>query len=279
MIKFLEAFTRLSKKKNSLLCVGLDPALPNQRSENVIPNKYMKGCDENTARLNFCLDIIDSIADYAIAVKLNEQYMFGITREQHQKIADCLKKRELLSIYDCKLGDIGDSVESKISWIHKSGYDSLTAYAQPGNLGKVVKMAHQYSPHIGIIAITLMSNIEGRKFFIESKLDSNPLYFEIAREVKDCNADGCVVGATKHVLAENIEMIRNIVGNEKILLFPGIGAQEGDAEKAIRFGGSNIMINVGRTIIYSDNPSEIAKEYARRFNDFKKRTFVKNDFK
>lgn len=267
MKKFLDSFSCLSKEKNTILCVGLDPALPIQRDGNVIPKKYLEGNDENEARLNFCLDIIDKVADYAIAVKLNEQYMFGLSRSQHQEITSYLRSKDLLSIYDCKLGDIAESAKSKIFWINRSGYDAITSFVQPGNLGQVVHFAQHYSPTIGIIAIALMSNPEARKYFIESEFKSSPLCFEIANDVRKYDADGCVVGATKHVMGDNIKKIRGIIGDEKIILFPGVGAQKGDIDKTIRFGGSNIMINVGRKIIYSDNPREKAKEYAAIINE------------
>jgi orotidine-5'-phosphate decarboxylase len=269
MKTFLDKFYRLFKEKNTILCVGLDPALPKQRDDNVIPSNYIEGHDENETRLNFCLDIIDKVADYAIAVKLNEQYMFGISMNQHQEIADYLKRRDLLSIYDCKLGDIAESAESKIFWINKAGYDAITSFVQPGNLEQMIHFAHSCSPTIGIIAITLMSNPEARKYFLESKFGSSPLCYEIANDVRKCDADGCVVGSTKHILAETIKKIRSIIGNEKIILFPGIGAQKGDIEKTVRFGGSNIIINVGRKIIYSNNPEEVAKEYSIKFNEIK----------
>ncbi len=117
-----------------------------------------------------------------------------------------------------------------------------------------------------------MSNPEARKYFIESMFKTSPLCFEIANDVRKYDADGCVVGATKHVMTDTIRKIRGIIGDGKIILFPGVGAQKGDIDKTIRFGGSNIMINVGRKIIYSDNPREKAKEYATIINEVEKKS-------
>ena len=270
MRRFLENFKKLIEEKNSILCIGLDPALPDQRNDNVIPRRYLEETDENITRLNFCLAIIDNVVDNAVAIKINEQYMFGMQKEQHQKLTDFIKKKRLFSIYDCKLGDIEESAAAKIYWIDKVGYDALTVYAQPGNLKKMVDIAHQYTPPIGIIAITLMSNAEAQKYFKESKFGPTPLCYEIAKDVKSCDADGCVVGATEHVTPNDIEKIRKTIGFEKVILFPGIGSQSGDTEKAIKYGGKNIIINVGRRIIYSENPSKAAEEYNERFNLIRK---------
>jgi len=273
MNDFLSKLALLMREKNSIICVGLDPAIPTQRDASVIPKKYMNNNDENETRFNFCLDIIDTIADYAIAVKLNEQYMFGMSVRNHLSISNYLKKKDLISIYDCKLGDIADSAESKLHWIHKSGYDGITTNPLPGNLEQVVHFAHRYTPPIGIIVVTLMSNPEACKYFVESKYNSDSIYYEIANDVEKYNADGCVVGATKHIDSKEIEKIRRMIGNKRIILFPGIGAQKGDAVKAIKFGGNNILINIGRKIIYSDKPKDSIEEYFNLFRELRKRYY------
>ncbi len=273
MNDFLSKLASLMKERNSVICVGLDPAIPNQRDVNVIPKKYMNNDDENEARFNFCLDIIDNIADYAIAVKINEQYMFGMSVRNHLSISNYLKKKDLISIYDCKLGDIADSAESKLHWIHKSGYDGITTNPLPGNLERVVNFAHRYTPRIGIIVVTLMSNPEACKYFIESKYNSDSIYCEIANDVKKYDADGCVVGATKHIDSKEIGNIRRMIGKKRLILFPGIGTQKGDSIKAIKFGGNNILINIGRKIIYSDKPKDSIEKYFDQFKELRKRFY------
>jgi orotidine-5'-phosphate decarboxylase len=54
------------------------------------------------------------------------------------------------------------------------------------------------------------------------------------------------------------------------MLVPGIGAQSGDPEKVIRAGGTNILINVGRDIIYSANPRRKSEEYCQLFRRISK---------
>ena len=43
--------------------MGLDPGLPEQRNEYIIPVKYLKE-DYTKARLNFCLDVLEEFSDY-----------------------------------------------------------------------------------------------------------------------------------------------------------------------------------------------------------------------
>ena len=262
----LQKFQELKTQKNSILCIGLDPALPSQRDKYVIHDKYITKNDTES-KLNFCLDIIDMVNEFCIVAKPNEQYIKDFSAKEHKILANYIEKNEMFSIYDCKLGDIRDTAESAIYHISQWGYSSITMNNLPGNLEEVVRMAHLRN--LGIFALTLMSNDEAVKFMKDSKIDNNPVYMEFAEDVKKYNADGCVVGATNHVTESDIKTIRNIAGDDKIFLIPGIGAQKGDPEKVIKAGGENILINVGRGIIYSENPRQKAEEYNRIFNKFR----------
>ena len=88
----------------------------------------------------------------------------------------------------------------------------------------------------------------------------------VKTDVKHFDADGCVVGATGHVSENDIRLIREMVGQDKVFLVPGVGAQKGDPEKVIKAGGKNVLINVGRDVIYTNNPSGKAKEYTNMLN-------------
>jgi orotidine 5'-phosphate decarboxylase subfamily 2 len=267
---FVDRFEKLLQEKNSILCIGLDPALPKQRDKNVIPPKYIEKANINEARLNFCIEILEKTADFCVAAKPNEQYLRGFTAEHHQKLADSIHKQGLLSIYDCKLGDIRDTAESALFHYHMWGYDAITINPFPGNMEELVMIAHRHVPPIGIIVLTLMSNPEAEKFMRNAIIMNKPIYLIVAEDVKRYRADGCVVGATGHVTESDILSIRSTVGEDKVFLIPGVGAQKGDPEKVVRSGGKNILINVGRDIIYSDNPQRKATEYNKMFNEIRK---------
>ncbi len=270
IMSFLEKFLRLHEEKNSILCVGLDPAVPNQRKSKTIPRKYMECDDENEARLNFCLDIIDAVKDYSVAMKPNQQYIFGFTKDQHQQLTDSIRKAGMLSILDYKLNDIGESIKSAIFHIAETGYDAITFNPLPGNLEETVLLAHHAKQlrgaELGIIVLTLMSNPESMLFMKKTRVGKIPLFQLIAEQVKYCNADGCVVGATDHITGNDIKLIRRITGPEKVFLMPGIGAQKGSIRKTLKVSGKNTLLNVGRDIIYSKNPRKKAKEYNTRIN-------------
>jgi len=276
MPSFLQGFSNYLVEKNSVLCVGLDPALPRQRANNVIPPKYLASPDENKSRLDFCLDVVEQVSEFSVAAKPNQQYVFGFTKKQHKRLTDAIRKSKMISILDYKLNDIRDTVESSLFHLSECGYDAITFNPFMGNMEEAVKLAHDTAKNkrrseLGIIVLTLTSNPEAIKYMKQATLNNAPLYVSIARDVETTGADGLVVGATGHVTEDDIRNIRKIVGEERVLLIPGVGAQHGDHEKIIRFGGHNILINVGRDIIYSKSPRREAKKYAELFNDSRKR--------
>ena len=271
MVDFREKFESTFRERTSILCVGLDPAIPKQRSNNTIPIEYFRKKTDEEARLNFCLHILDATAEFCVAAKPNEQYVRGFTAKQHRQLAGYIREKGLLSIYDCKLGDIRDSAEAAFFHFRQWGYDAITVNPFPGNLEELVKLAHQSAPSIGLIVLTLMSNPEAEKLMRDAKVNNNPVFIQIAKDVNRYSADGCVVGATGHVTFSDIALIRREAGDDKLLLIPGVGTQKGDPAKVVSAGGKNILINVGRDIIYAEDPSKKAREYNDLFNNLRKK--------
>ena len=247
--------------------MGLDPALPSQRTSDTIPKEYSEK-DENNARLDFCLKIIDQIHDFAVAVKINDQYVKGFTSKEHQKLTEYAREKRLITIEDCKLGDIRDSAESNLFWMKKWNYDAITVNPLPGNLKQIIELAHSYEPPIGIFVLTLMSNPEAVKYFKTATITGKQFYLSVADEVKEYDADGCVIAATGHVTEDDIKAIRKCSGEDKVFLIPGVGKQKGDPDKVLKASGQNVIINIGRDIIYSDNPRKKAEEYNNALNEY-----------
>lgn len=264
VLSFREKVLDCYHEKNSVLCVGLDPALPSQRSSNVVPSRYINERDENRSRLDFCISLVEETSPYCVAFKPNQQYVAGFTSNDHRSLTNAIKTAGCFSILDYKLNDIGDTVESAIFHIKRWGYDAITFNPFLGNLEGTVKLAHSGEQKLGIIVLTLTSNPEAVRYQKETKLNGKSLYLAVAEDVQKYGADGCVVGATGHVTADEIKAIRKAAGSDKIFLVPGVGAQKGDPQKVIESGG-NVLINVSRDVIYSESPSEKAKEYTELF--------------
>lgn len=266
MTEFQEKVRAAQKHKDSVLCVGLDPALPGQRKGQVIPDKYV-GSDENSSRLRFCLDIIERTNQYASAYKPNFQYILGFASREHETLVNAIKKADAVAILDCKLNDIGDTMESALFHFSRWGYDAVTFNPFLGNLAQTVRYAHLLKPQVGIICLVLTSNPEAVAYQKRATIDGESVFLATAREVHEADADGAVVGATGHITTMDIKAIRQALGQDVVMLVPGVGTQKGDPEKVVQSAGSQLVLNVGRDIIYSDNPQRVAEEYCRMFRN------------
>ncbi len=262
-LPFLESVWRVQRDRQSHLCVGLDPALPRQRTGQTIDEKYFEGADENEARLRFCLDIVEATEKYACAFKVNQQYLLGFTKREHLRLTSAIRDVGAVSILDYKLGEIAESAESALFHIREWGYDALTLNPLLGNLGTVVKYARSGRPLLGLLVLTLTSNPEAPRFQKNSTISGKPMYVAVAEDIHRFDADGAVVGATSHVTVEDMKTIREVVGLEKLILIPGVGHQKGEL-KVAKAAGQNVLVCVSRDIIYSGDPGRKAEEYSAK---------------
>jgi orotidine 5'-phosphate decarboxylase subfamily 2 len=256
---FLEKVEAARAEKRSLLCVGLDPAIPGQRGRDVIGVKYLSGADENEARLRFCLDIVEATKSAACAFKPNQHYLIGWTKRDHMRLTRAIREAGSVSILDCKLGDIGETLESALFHIRECGYDALTFNPLLGNLEAVVKHAEK-QPRLGILVLTLTSNPEATRYQKGAIVDGQPLFIAVAKDVRRYGADGCVIGATSHISESDVRAVREIIGRDRLILIPGLGAQRGSL-RILAAAGDNILVNVSRDIIYSGDPGGMAENY------------------
>jgi orotidine 5'-phosphate decarboxylase subfamily 2 len=260
-MNFIDEYDRVRKEKDSILCVGLDPALPDQRRSDVMKKQYPG--DPGDAIMQFCMEIIDSVHENCSAIKINSQYvLFALSQNKLEALNRQIHQYGIMSILDHKLGDIGSSNDSAMYWIKKCGFDAFTFSPFAGNIREATDMAHHRD--LGIFVLDLMSNPEAEGFHKKTRFNETPLFVRIADDSKHAGSDGLVVGATDHVREVDIQKIRKTTGDERIILFPGIGSQGGDVKKIFANAGKNIIINVGRHIIYSNDPRSAAEEYNKR---------------
>ncbi len=240
--------------------MSIDPILEKierpKRGTQVIDHR-----DYVTEITEFILDTLDKVCDYAIAVKINLWYVFPLDIRNFLYLSGYAMSRGLVPILDCKINDIIDTVKIGLEWISRSGFKCVTINPLPGNLDKVCKICREYG--LGCLVLTLMSNPEAVRYF-KLRIGDRLLYEMLAEDVKQCDADGCVVGTTGHVEDVDIRKIRNIVGPERVLLLVGIGAQGGSIEKVRAALPGLVLVNVGRDIVYSEDPVQKARDYREK---------------
>ncbi len=257
-MKFVELLDKVAKKNNSQLCVGLDIDLSR------IPAKFLSSDDPI---FFFNQEIIDATRDLTCAYKPNMAFyeMYGLYGlSALMRTVEYLHEKEALVILDGKRGDVGHSSAAYAKAVFESfKADATTVNPYMGH--DSVKPFLDYQEK-GVFVLCLTSNIGFKDF--QAVGDGEPLYKSVAKHVKEWNHwgnCGLVVGATK---PEELKEIKKIAGDMPILI-PGVGAQGGDLEASVKYGGKRAIINASRSILYSTDPKAEAKKLRDEINKFR----------
>ncbi len=271
-MSFRERVRTLIRDRKSVLCISIDPALPFSRDRFVIPERYIEDRDDEDALLDFILDIIDTTYDRVIAYKLNLWYLIKLSNRNHKYIAGYIRRLGNIPILDCKINDITDTVRIGIENIAETGYEAITVNPLLGNLDDIARECRRRN--LGTLVLTLTSNKEASKYFKECKFNNEPLYLKICKDISDADADGSVIGLTGSITVEDIRNVRNIIGRDRILFLVGVGAQGGDLSKIDHALPGLIIVNVGRDIIYSEDPLKRVEYYNNILSRFLEKVSV-----
>jgi uridine monophosphate synthetase len=248
---------------SSLLCVGLDPHIPDLKEPTA------------ASALDFCLTLIKQTAPYAAAFKPNAAFfeVFGAAgwTALKQVIEAVSEESARLGsmipvILDAKRGDIASTAEA----YSKSAFESLGAHCITLNpyLGKDSVEPFIQDPEKGVFLLCKTSNVGSMDLqnllVLPMGSDSpSPLYLyvaQLAQQWNEKNNVGIVVGATHPQI---MGMIRAAVP-DLWFLSPGVGAQGGELESALKSGlrkdGKGILIPVSRGISRASSPARAAAE-------------------
>lgn len=267
-------FTFLEKRVEdsaSLLCIGLDPHIPD------LSTGSRQRLKEPTAAsaLDFCLSLIKQTAPYAAAFKPNAAFfeVFGAEGwtalkqviEAIRAESDRLGSR-IPIILDAKRGDIASSADAYA----KSAFETLGADCITLNpyLGKDSIEPFIKNPEKGVFLLCKTSNAGSMDLqnllVLPSGSDSPmPLYLYVAFMAQEWNVNkniGLVVGATHPQI---MGMIR-AAAPDLWFLSPGVGAQGGELESALKAGlrkdGKGMLIPISRGISRAESPAKAAAE-------------------
>lgn len=259
-MKFLQKLEVAVAKNNSLLSVGLDVVWEK------IPD-FIQG--SANPFFNFNKAIIEATHDLVCVYKPNSAFYEargaqGI--EELKMTCDYLREKhsEIVLILDAKRGDIGSTNEGYASYAFDYlGADAITLHPY---LGKESLQPFLDRKDKGCIILCRTSNPGSGEF---QHLLSNEVAQHVAR---DWNMNGncaLIVGAT---YPDELAKIRKIIGDMPILL-PGIGAQGGDIEKAMKAGlnsqKAGLIVNSSRGILFAEDPRSEADKLRAIINSYR----------
>jgi len=243
---------------SSLISIGLDPHIPD-----------LKEPSAASAR-DFCLNLVKQTARYAAAFKPNAAFFEVFGAEGWTALKDVVSAindesnrlgSRIPIILDAKRGDIASTAEAYAkSAFENLGVDCITLNPY---LGKDSIEPFIQNSEKGVFLLCKTSNA-GAGDFQDLVLESGePLHIHVAKLAQTWNIKnniGLVVGATHPQIMSNIRA----AVPDMWFLAPGIGAQGGELELALKAGlrkdGKGMLINVSRSIARAEKPGLAAAE-------------------
>ena len=241
----------------SLVCVGLDPDL-----------RLMPIADV----ASFNRAIVDATADLVCAYKPNLAFYEALGMDGLRALEATVEHIRKTSPHavllgDAKRGDIGSTAQAYAAAMFDSwGFDALTAspYLGADSMEPFIER-----PEKGVFLICRTSNPGSADFqalMVQDGSGARPLYQVVAETASRWGRHrniGLVVGATQ---PQELDEVRRLHPEIPILI-PGVGAQGGELEGAVRGGvdrrGRGAIINSSRGVLYASKGSDFA-DAARR---------------
>jgi orotidine-5'-phosphate decarboxylase len=213
--------------------------------------------------LDFCLHVVDQVAESAVAIKITHPYVMGFTDEHHRTLTARMREKGVVSIYDMKLGAILRTAFAALWYCHRWGYDAVTLNPYRGDLRATIKAARDLKPALATLATVLSSDPGSSKYTARARCGAKRLTGEIISDLAQYRPDGCLLGSGKYVTNDFLRTARRALGGGSLFLFV-VGNHIAEAKRLLSNAGQTSLINVGRDIIYSDCPREKAEAWARR---------------
>ncbi len=256
----------LIEQKKSFLSVGLDPDVQK------IPTLFLRMQDPIT---EFTKSIVSATYEVAVAYKPNFAFYEALGLKGLHALDALLHHlpKNVVTIADAKRADIGNTSRLYATAFFETwGFDAVTV---PPYMGyDSIEPFLSYKEKLTLI-LCLTSN-SGSKDFEERRLeDGKPLYDAVLEKAIEWNQFeniGLVVGANR---AEELKRLRAIAEG-LCFLIPGVGAQGGSLEDAVRYGidsrHQSALINISRAVIYPDGEfssvSAFEKAVAKRAEEY-----------
>jgi orotidine-5'-phosphate decarboxylase len=246
-VSFKSKMQKSSENKNSKIVLALD--FPFEATEN--RGKILSNAQR----------VLKAVHQYICAVKINHHLTLPLgTFDGVQQLVEQIRGQGLLAIMDAKVNDIGNTNQVIAEYYYSAGFDALIANPFVGwdeGLKPLFEVSKRLSR--GVILLCYMSHKGAAEGYGQTIIDlgtgtATPQYISFAKKALEWDADGVVVGAT---IPDKIREIRKVLGQNVDIYSPGVGAQGGAAETAVK-AGSNYLI-VGREIISASNPAMAAQ--------------------
>jgi len=274
------------EENDSFLMVGLDSDLAK------IPDIFK---EEDYSQFAFNKMVIDATKDVACSYKLQMAFYEKQGLEGYESLVKTLSyiPSDIPVVADAKRNDIGNTCrayahaffqelgfdgitlnpylgfETMVPFLYETHNDDEGLWKNPFENKAVFILAKTSNPGSGDIQNIIIDSTETHSttpIYLHLTTLFLKRYAELKLEMKEKHdiklaEMGFVAGAT---YPEELKKIREYVGDDTLLLIPGIGAQGGDVKRTIQYGtnskGRGVLINSSRGIIFPDPGNKEEKD-------------------
>ncbi len=274
-MKFITSLISSISQQNSNLCVGLDSRYDR------IPEVIKKSHSVSQAVFEFNKHVIEATHDVTACYKSNVAFYAGFGAEGLEGLRltnEFMKKTypDIPLLADCKRSEMGESVKMVkreiFDWLRFDcvmvtpwfGFDTVRDYLDDERYGVCVYV-HDSNP----------TALEFQELELK---DGWRVYEEVAKRVKNVwNANGNVFVEAGATYPDALKKVRQIVGEDMIILTAGVGAQGGRLsalEGLLGIDGQRLLVNSSRGTIFAgegktDYFAEVRRAAIQLKNDIK----------
>lgn len=230
---------------------------------NKISDKLIVALDvESLDKAKKLVDILDDQVNF---YKIGLELMMS---RDYFHLIDFLHQKNKKIFADLKLYDIGNTVGRAVENLAKMPIDLLTIHIANRD---IMKRACENKGNLKIIGVTVLTNLDNKDIIemgFDKSLSIQDLVIKKTALALECGLDGVVSSALE---AKNL---RKNFGDNFLIVTPGIRLNQEDklikddqkrvatVNQAINDGSSYLV--VGRPIIESQNPDEVAKFFQQQ---------------
>jgi orotidine 5'-phosphate decarboxylase subfamily 2 len=252
-LSYFERLRALSRERNTLLCVGLDPD----------PERIEGGA---AGALRHCLEVVKKTEEHACCFKPNSAFWEQYGPDGWSallELRDAAPSTPFL--FDGKRGDMDNTMRAYANAVFRTlGMDAATVnpYLGADSLREFTRYEDR-----GVYVLCRTSN-PGARDLQHLESGAEPIYVHVARLAERLNEGrnvALVVGATAPA---EIAALRRLT--DLPFLLPGVGAQGGDVDAAVRAAWNgdpaSCLVAASRSILYADSPAREASALQSRIN-------------
>jgi orotidine 5'-phosphate decarboxylase subfamily 2 len=250
---YFDRLRALSRERNTLLCVGLDPD----------PQRIDGGA---AGALRHCREVVRQTEEHVCCYKPNSAFWEQYGPDGWTALMELRHEASSTPfLLDAKRGDMDNTMRAYATAVFRTlGMDAATVNPYLG--ADSLREFTSYDDR-GVYVLCRTSNPGARDL---QHLESGglPLYAHVARLAETLNEKGnvgLVVGATAPAEVSEVRRATDLP-----FLLPGVGAQGGDVEAAVRAAWNgdpaSCLVSASRSVLFAASPAREARALKAQIN-------------